>query len=94
MSTERAILDMLAQTYAELGDTHRAHKRQQVSESEALPMLREFLAEDQALMQMARLDLGEQIKMHGTIADLRRQLALWQQNYKLLLDHLRQRYPG
>ena len=94
MSTERAILDMLAQTYAELGDTHRAHKCQQVSESEALPMFREFLAEGRSLMQMARLDLAEQIKMHGQVADLRRQVTLWQSHYRLLFDHLQQRYPG
>lgn len=94
MTTERAILDLLAQTYVELRDDHRALKCRQVSDSEALPMLREFLAEDVALIGMARLDLDEQIKMHGTIADLRRQLALWQDHHRLLLDHLRQLYPG
>lgn len=94
MTTERAILDLLAQNYVELGDSHRAHKCRQVSDSEALPMLREFLVEDRALMNMARHDLDEQIKMHGTIADLRQQLALWQHHYQLLLDHLQQRYPG
>lgn len=94
MTTERAILELLAQTYDELKDSHRALKCRQVSDSEALHMLREFLVEDVALVGMARQDLGHQIRMHGTIADLRQQLALWQHHYQLLLDHLLQRYPG
>ena len=94
MSTERAVLDLLAQVYVGLRDPHRALKCQQVSDSEALPMLREFLTEDQALMQVARLDLDVQIKLHGQVADLRRQLSLWQHHYQLLLDYIQQRYPG
>ena len=94
MTTERQILNLLAAAYDAQRDGHRAAKCRQLEDGQALRMLEQYLEESQALLVMVRADLDRQLEMHSQITQLRADRDRWVEDYRLLVHHLLQRYPG